>query len=298
MLPDLDVLIRSQNDPLLFFEYHRQFSHSLIFIPFGGLLAALAIWLLLKRRPPFAALYAAATVGYATHGLLDACTTYGTVLLWPFSYRRFSWDLISIVDPIFTLILLIGLLPAWKRFRPTAARCGLFLACGYLGLGWMQHQRILEFQGRVAAARGQVIERARAYPSFGNLLVWRSFYVNGDRIHVDGLRRGLNGAEKLYPGNSVPRFDLAALSPQPPSGSPLAEDLKTYAWFTEGFLGRLSENPWTLGDMRFSILPNGIEPFWGIAFSPDEPDRHVRRLRFPRSRFVKLGTFWEMIQGK
>ena len=32
--PDLDILIRSEQDPLLFLEYHRQFSHSLIFIPF------------------------------------------------------------------------------------------------------------------------------------------------------------------------------------------------------------------------------------------------------------------------
>ena len=36
LAPDLDVLIRSENDPLLFLEYHRQFTHSLIFIPVGG----------------------------------------------------------------------------------------------------------------------------------------------------------------------------------------------------------------------------------------------------------------------
>ena len=36
MSPDLDVLIRSSSDPLLFLEYHRQFTHSLLFIPFGS----------------------------------------------------------------------------------------------------------------------------------------------------------------------------------------------------------------------------------------------------------------------
>ena len=41
MAPDLDVLIRSSTDPLLFLEYHRQFTHSLIFIPVGGLLCGL-----------------------------------------------------------------------------------------------------------------------------------------------------------------------------------------------------------------------------------------------------------------
>ena len=33
MAADLDVLIRSETDPLLFLEYHRQFTHSLIFVP-------------------------------------------------------------------------------------------------------------------------------------------------------------------------------------------------------------------------------------------------------------------------
>ena len=38
LAPDLDVLIQSHEDPILFLEYHRQFSHSLIFIPFGSFL--------------------------------------------------------------------------------------------------------------------------------------------------------------------------------------------------------------------------------------------------------------------
>ena len=47
MAPDLDVLIRSPNDPLLFLEFHRQFTHSLFFIPIGGLICALVLHSLL-----------------------------------------------------------------------------------------------------------------------------------------------------------------------------------------------------------------------------------------------------------
>ena len=50
MAPDLDVFIRSSTDPLLFLEYHRQFTHALIFIPFGGLIVGTLLWLLLGRR--------------------------------------------------------------------------------------------------------------------------------------------------------------------------------------------------------------------------------------------------------
>ena len=40
LAPDLDALVRSDTDPLLALEYHRQFIHALIFIPLGGLICA------------------------------------------------------------------------------------------------------------------------------------------------------------------------------------------------------------------------------------------------------------------
>ena len=49
MAPDLDIFIRSQTDPLLFLEFHRQFTHSLIFIPIGGLLCASIFFWVIKR---------------------------------------------------------------------------------------------------------------------------------------------------------------------------------------------------------------------------------------------------------
>ncbi len=108
MAPDLDFLIRSDTDPLLYLKYHRQFTHSLIFIPVGSLICALVFHWLLGRRwqISFGLTYLFCLLGYATHGLLDACTSYGTQLLWPFSDARFAWNTISIVDPLFTLPLL------------------------------------------------------------------------------------------------------------------------------------------------------------------------------------------------
>ena len=47
-----------------------------------------------------------ALLGYGTNGLLDACTTYGTLLLWPFSNARIAWNNVSVIDPLFTLPLL------------------------------------------------------------------------------------------------------------------------------------------------------------------------------------------------
>ena len=45
LIPDLDVLIQSSTDPILSLEYHRQFTHSLLFIPFGSLIFAFLIFI-------------------------------------------------------------------------------------------------------------------------------------------------------------------------------------------------------------------------------------------------------------
>ena len=81
MAPDLDVLIRSGTDPLLFLEYHRQFTHSVAFAPIGALVVATATLCLIKSSfKTFIERYWICLAGYFSHGILDATTTYGTQL--------------------------------------------------------------------------------------------------------------------------------------------------------------------------------------------------------------------------
>jgi len=53
LAPDLDIFIRSDIDPLLFLEYHRQFTHSLIFIPIGGFICAYLFFILIRNKLNF-----------------------------------------------------------------------------------------------------------------------------------------------------------------------------------------------------------------------------------------------------
>ena len=137
MAADLDVLIRSSADPLLFLEYHRQFTHSLVFIPVGGLItASLLHWILRRRwKLEFRQTALFCTLGYATHALLDAATSYGTMLLWPFSNERFAWKIVSVVDPLFSLpVIALVVLSALKR-KQVFARLALVWAGGLSGSG-------------------------------------------------------------------------------------------------------------------------------------------------------------------
>ena len=86
------------------------------------MLGAALLWPIFKKRLSFARLYRYSLLGYLLSGLLDACTSYGTHLLWPFSDARVAWHLISVIDPLFTGALLLGL--AAERLRAGGARPG------------------------------------------------------------------------------------------------------------------------------------------------------------------------------
>ena len=180
LAPDLDVLIRSSDDPILFLKYHRQFSHSLFFIPFGSLIVALLLFPFFKGSMCLKTVYVASFLGYATHGLLDACTSYGTQLFWPFSDERVTWNNISIVDPLFTLPIVILLILAITTRR----RMFSFIAIGwivfYLSLGFVQYERTHTAAMQLADSRGHDAERLTLKPSFGNLILWKSIYQHDD----------------------------------------------------------------------------------------------------------------------
>src|SRR5262245_17077796 len=73
-LADADVLLRFVSDPALPWEAHRHITHALVFAPIGGLIAALPFLLQSWWRSRWKMTLAVATLAYATHGFLDACT--------------------------------------------------------------------------------------------------------------------------------------------------------------------------------------------------------------------------------
>ncbi len=275
MAPDLDVLIRSSEDPLLFLEYHRQFTHALIFIPVGGFIVAMVVHALFARRwLGFRETWLFCTLGYATHGLLDACTSYGTMLLWPFTNERFAWNLVSVIDPLYTVPLLACLAWALWRRRRAAVACALAWALVYPGLGLIQRERAVAEGLEQARARGHEPTRIEAKPSFANIVLWKIVYEADGRFYVDTVRAGR--ALRFFPGESVPRLDpardLAWLDP----ASQQARDVARFQWFSNDYLALHPDDPLRVIDMRYSIVPNEIEPLWAIRLDPGKgPAEHV-----------------------
>ena len=297
---DADVLIRSKVDPLLVIEYHRHFSHSLLFIPVGGALVAGVLWLLLAGKEAYGKLFVFATAGYATAGLLDACTSYGTQLLWPFSEERVAWNVISIVDPLFTLPLLVLLLAGTFRKRTAWVRGALVFGLAYLGLGALQNHRAARIQASLAEERGHAdaMTMATVKPSIGNLVLWRSLYRFEDTFYLDAVRVGVGSGGTIFEGESLPVIELEALLGAIPKDSRLAGDLRRFDHFSGGYLAHHPEKPDVVGDCRYALLPNSAIPLWGIRFDPGKPDQHVSFESFREVEPEDRQRLFEMILGR
>ena len=297
MAPDLDVLIQSSTDPLLQLEYHRQFTHSLVFIPIGAIVCAVAFWPFVRRHMSFKAVWFTALVGYATHGLLDACTTYGTLLLWPFSDARIAWNTISVVDPLFTLPLLGFAITAALRKSQLIGRLGMAWVAFYLSIGVIQEERALAAGEALAAQRGHAPAIVSAKPSFGNLLLWKTVYEYGDQFWVDAVRAG--GSVTIIEGEHVERLNLTAAFPWLDAKSQQARDVERFRWFSNDYLAIDRDDPSLIVDMRYSHLPNEIQGLWGIRLNPDASvDEHVTWIARRSAGSERFEQLWAMLKGK
>ncbi|MDA0239420.1 MAG: metal-dependent hydrolase [Proteobacteria bacterium] len=296
MAADLDVLISSNTDPLLFLTYHRQFTHSLIFIPFGGLIMALSLhWIVGRRwRLEFWQTVLLCSLGYGTHALLDTATSFGTMLLWPFVETRYSWNIISIVDPLFTLPLVILVVMAAVRNNPRLARIGLVWALLYLGAGWWQHQGAREIAANLAASRGHAPIRFEIKPSFENILVWKSVYEVDGKFFIDAMRVGIS--PKLYEGTFVSKLNVGQDFPWLGQDWQQTRDITRFNHFSDGFTALDTANPNRIVDVRYSFIPNEVSPLFSIELASEAgPTEHVRYQSHREQAREQLGRLWHML---
>ena len=296
MAPDLDIFIRSSNDPLMSLEFHRQFTHSLIFIPVGGLICSVFFYFLFAKKQSltFKTTYLYCTLGYGSHGLLDSCTSYGTQLFWPFSDTRIAWNTISIIDPLFTIpLLIIVVLTIFKR-KMILARASLLWVIFYLSLGYLQHERAEKLAYSIAESRKHVVKRIEVKPSIANLLVWKVIYETKEKYYVDAVKIGLKN--KILEGTSIDKLNVVESFPWLDKNSQQAKDIKRFSWFSNGYLAISKENPNRIIDIRYSMLPNEIHGLWGIEILEKNNQKEHAKYFFNReNNNLALKKLWKIL---
>lgn len=256
-VPDLDVVL-DYGDAVANMTYHRGFSHSLLVL--AGLSVVLA-WLVRRWRPhpqySGTRLWLCIWLILSTHVLLDAFTTYGTQLFWPITTPPVAISSIFIIDPLYTLPLLLAVVGGlalgvqqrigWRLQYAALTLSGLYLLSTLAGKQ-MAEQRL----DQALAAAGIEAEATFTSPTPFNTVLWRAVAVAGDEYY-----EGLTGWFDHQP-LQLERLPRHASAAQPVlAGSPQHQRLR---WFTGDVLRYdLIDHQWVVTDLRLGMT--GYHPF-------------------------------------
>lgn len=284
VIPDLDI-VAAATGPMGEFLYHRGPTHSLWFGPVAGAAIGYAFWRWRARRgrEALASWTWLFVIAIFTHPLLDAFTTYGTQLLWPFSLRRFAWDGIAIVDPVYSLALAAALVVGrlrggGSRVARAAAAAALLLTTLYLFYGvWLNRQT--EARARAAlAAEGVQGAEVEAYPTLLQIYLRRVVARHGDEVRVAWLSLW-SPRPPVWQRFTIARHPLIDEARRSREG-------RIFEWFASGQTaprirasggGSVVE----IDDLRYGFPSRPEEGLWGLRFRFDR----AGRLAAPVERF-------------
>jgi inner membrane protein len=162
---------------------------SLFWMVSGVLLlsAGLWIWVSMFRNyisksievnaPSFREWYMLYFLGFLTHTLLDCFTTYGTQLYLPFADTRVAWNTIAVVDPLYTVPLLLFLIAAMLLKRENKLRTrlnylGIALSTGYLVLTLFNKNHVENHMIAQLKLADVSYQRIMTTPTIFNNILW------------------------------------------------------------------------------------------------------------------------------
>lgn len=293
-LPDLDSFI-DHGDPVRNMTFHRAESHALFYLTLASVPLA---WLISRvgREPElFKRWWLAVWLALITHPLLDLMTVYGTQLALPFSDYPFGVGSVFIIDPLYTLPLLIGAVAAVAmRGQGSALRwnaAGLVLSTAYLA--WSVGAQQIATSAARDSLRAQGIEPRQLLvtPTAFNTVLWRivarvpggyyeGFYslLDKDRnVAFDYFKSDDALYDKLRDQWAVARI----------------------AWFTHGLFA-ISEQD---GVVRISDLRMGQEPNYAFTFavavrnSPTLSPINPEAIEMPVDVDAMLDWLWRRLRG-
>jgi len=275
-IPDLDVFIPF-DDPVTSFITHRSFSHSLLTL---ALLTPCVVWVIRRLHPQLAehtrGWATLVYLAFATHALLDSFTAYGTQLFWPLPSYPIMWSTIFIIDPLYTIPLLLGIISALVMSREqglghTANTLGLILSTVYLSWTVVAKAHVQHFAQEHLASQQIPYTQMLVQPTPMNSLLWRILIMKDNGY-----------AESFY--SIVDRPSDLDLIPYPSDTHYLEaltnhEPVKGLHWFTQGFWGiRQQDNLIVISDLRM-----GMEPNYAFSFNVGK-NEHSRILPITSQR--------------
>jgi inner membrane protein len=292
--PDLDVFI-PLGDVVSDFTYHRSASHSLFVLALATpLFAWLATRIHADTRESFKRWMLAIYLIFVTHVLLDSLTAYGTQIFWPISDTPVSLATVFIIDPFYTLPLVIGVVAAlvMTRDSPRGHRInqlGLIASTAYLA--WTLVAKVIvdnRFEDELER-QGIAYEKLFTTPGPFNSLLWRAVVRDRDGYY--------EAYYSVFDGGGEIRFHRYAS--QDGLLDSLAGDwsVERLRWFSRGFYSvTLAGQDVVISDLRMGVEPNYVFRFKVAELSNPHPKavEVVEQLQLERD-FDVLPLVWARI---
>ena len=180
--PDLDFVI-SFVGPVEYLLSHRGITHSVLLLPAWALLFSWILAKLLREPRGWRALYGVTALGIAAHIAGDLITSFGTMILEPFSDWRAGIGTTFIIDLWFSGIIVAGLVLSliFRKQRWPAVAASVLL-CGYVGFQYVQKQRAMEFGFEYARSMALRDALVTVHPRPVSPFNWTVF-VSDDEAH-------------------------------------------------------------------------------------------------------------------
>ncbi len=255
-LPDLDVLVQYA-DPLRDTVFHRTWSHSwIVHSAIAPILAFLASRMFhpLDFKRWFMLIWLCLT----THSLLDSATIYGTHLFWPLPTQTIMQGAIFIIDPLYTLPLLVAVFMAWftqhSRRATKWIRWGLVMSTAYLCWALLIQQFIQQRFERTLAQNNISSDQYFVTPTPLNTMLWRVVALDGDQY--------VEGVSSIFDSNEMIKLTVYPRGVAANSEFNKLPNVALYQRFSHSFFVAREENETIfIQDLRMGIAPNFVFEF-------------------------------------
>jgi inner membrane protein len=301
-LPDIDFVASfwlSGPDDLM---AHRGFTHSFLF----GLLFILALAFLFRHRHriekiPIKTWLLFMGTEIASHLFLDVFNAYGIGWFEPFSHRRFSFNVIFVADPFFSVwpgIAAVSLLVLNSKSnkRTKWATWGLILCFIYLSYCVVNKMQIDRVMRQSLEKQDLLYKRYFTTPTPFNNWLWYNVAETDS-----GFQIGYHSVFDSDDRNSFHFFPRKDYLLDPFRND---HDLHELIRFSQGyFTADVSEQGVVFNDLRFGQMMGWQDPGASFVFhyylqNPNENQMVVQRGRFAHWNWKSIRAFVKRIAGK
>ena len=297
-IPDFDVIIGSLTDTITAIEWHRGFSHSLLF---SVLLAPVLGWFVnkLERKSdlgwkPWTKLF---FLGLFTHPLLDLFTTWGTQLFWPLN-TRFALNSIFVIDPLYTVPFLVftSMVLFYKRQSKVRRRlntAGLLISTMYL-LGTLVVKGVIDKRFEEALQTQQIpYTQISTRPSPLNTLLWNA--------NIDTPESYLLADYSFFDTQAI-RFKSYSKQRNTSKNLLEFENVKRLISISKGwYIIEKIKDDWYFNDLRFGLIPRKDElPIFIFSYSLEIHNGQIKVNEVPKTggdAHFLMQSLWKRIKG-